>query len=378
MLLKTLLLVLVAVIPVRVTTSEGDTLRGDFLGIGDAEILLGIDGVEKRIPFRKLTALHQDDVRSESKPSIRVTLHSGSEIAALNLKLSGETMTIEPSHQENLSIGLKRIRAVRFHKSSDRTTAWMAKLEEEHRSDTLAIQRGKNELDYIEGLVTEISDEKVTVKIDGDNVDAPIVKLEGILFGGVRTNANLQDIQISDSFGSKWSVAKLLPSQKDEALRLELSDDIIHLIPLSQVESIRFSGGMTMLASMPMAATEASEFVQTKMDRTMYESWFAPKADVGQDIVLFGNSSVEYRLDPGYRSFAAEILRDGDVRKATKASVRITMDDKVVWDQSIEGTTSFAADLPLNGARRLKIEVDAADDGDLGDKIRILRPRLLR
>ncbi|GAA5510995.1 NPCBM/NEW2 domain-containing protein [Novipirellula caenicola] len=379
MLTQTLLLLLLSVIPVRVSTIEGQSVQGDFQGIGTAELKIEVDGQTQTYGFDALSSLAPAQKPEETGPTMRVILAAGSEVAAQDLSLTDETLSIEPRRQNRLDVPVKQVRAIRFRAATAAVNpAWLAKLEDERRGDTIAIRREGDTLDFIEGVITSISADTVGLELDGDEIQAPIAKLEGVIFGGTKVSSNPGDIQVVDVYGSRWSVAEMLPSEADAPLRLRLPGGIIHTLPLAQIESIRWTGGLSLLATVKPAASSHTEYVQTKLDRNMLNAWFGPKPVDGQDLVLYGRSAVEYRIDEGFQTFAAGVRRDKSVRNATETTVRVFVDEKMVWEESINDDQPLGFELSVADGQRLKIEVDPGSQGDLGNTIRILRPRLLR
>ncbi|GAA4448881.1 NPCBM/NEW2 domain-containing protein [Novipirellula rosea] len=379
MLTKTLLLLLLSVIPVRVSTTDGKSVQGTFQGIGSGELQIGVDGETQTYGFDALSSLTPVTPPDATGPTMRVILAAGSEVAAQELSLTDETLSIQPRRQSRLEVPVKQVRAIRFRGATAAVNpAWLAKLEDERRGDTIAIRREGDMLDFIEGVITSISADTVGLELDGDEIQAPIAKLEGVIFGGTKVSSNPGDIQVVDSYGSRWSAAEMLPSQADAPLHLKLAGGITHTLPLEHVESIRWTGGLSLLATVKPAVSSHTEYVQSKLDRDMLNAWFAPKPADGQDLVMYGRSTVEYRIDEGFKTFAAGVRRDKSVRKATETTVRVYVDEKMVWEESINNNQPLGFELPVVEGRRLKIEVDPGSQGDLGNTIRILRPRLLR
>ncbi|WP_372723025.1 NPCBM/NEW2 domain-containing protein [Novipirellula sp.] len=379
MLTKTLLLLLLSVIPVRVSTTDGKSVQGTFQGIGSGELRIGVDGETQTYGFDALSSLTPAAPLDATGPTMRVILAAGSEVAAEELSLADETLSIRPRRQSLLEVPVKQVRAIRFRAATAAVNpAWLAKLEDERRGDTIAIRREGDMLDFIEGVITSISADTVGLELDGDEIQAPIAKLEGVIFGGTKVSSNPGDIQVVDSYGSRWSAAEMLPSEADAPLHLKLAGGITHTLPLEHVETIRWTGGLSLLATVEPATSSHTEYVQSKLDRDMLKSWFAPKPADGQDLVMYGRSAVEYRIDEGFKTFAAGVRRDKSVRKATETTVRVYVDEKMVWEESINNNRPLGFELPIEEGRRLKIEVDPGSQGDLGNTIRILRPRLLR
>ncbi|TWU34567.1 NPCBM/NEW2 domain protein [Novipirellula aureliae] len=379
MLIKLLFLTLLAGFPVRVSTTDGKWIEGELRGIGESELLLQSEGAETAIAFSELTALEPIEEPTGLAPKPTVTLVGGSVITAQGIALAGDRLTIEPRRQAKLDLAIDQVRAIRFQASNQNVDpVWFGKFETERRGDTLVIRREGDQLDFVDGLVVSITDSVVKFDIDGEVIDAPIGRLEGVLFGGSQSIANASDIQIVDVYNSRWSVSRLEPSELGEPLRLVLSNSLEHRLPLEHIESIRWSGGLSLLAQMEPAEKSFTPAIKTNLDSSRLDSWFSPKADADQDLILIGKSSVDYRIEDGYTVFAAGVRRDRQVSKATKSIVRIRLDGKLIWEQSIVGEETFGFELPIDGGNRLTIETDIADDGEIGDIIRILLPRLLR
>ncbi|TWU32922.1 NPCBM/NEW2 domain-containing protein [Novipirellula artificiosorum] len=388
MLTKLLLLFLVSVLPVRVSTIDGEGVDGTFAGLSESSLRIQTTGTEVQIPVADLSSLEPQQEPQGTGPTMRLVLEAGTEIAAQALTLSGETFSVELRRQETVSIPIQLARSIRFRPGNPKVDpAWLAKIEEGRRSDTLAIRREGDRLDFIEGLVVSISADAVRIEIDGETMDAPISRLEGVIFGGAKGANHPGDIQIVDVYGSRWSASDLLPCEAEGPLEIQLQGSIQHRIPLDQVKSIRWTGGVEMLAGMTPAIRSHRESIETQIDKSLLEAWFAPaavnsKADGSsestQDLLMFGRSFIEYRIDEGFQTFSAGVRRDGSVERATQAIVRVWVDGKVAWEKRFEGDEVVGLELPLDQARRLRIEVDSGQDGDIGDTFRISRPRLLR
>jgi len=379
MLLKLFILTFLAGFPVRVSTTDGEWIEGDFQGVGESELLLESEGAEKSFAFSELTALEPLEEPTGFAPRPTVTLAGGSVIRAEGISLASDRLTIKPRRQEKIDLAIDQVRAIRFQAANQNVDpAWFGKFAAERRGDTLAIRREGDQLDFVDGLVVSMTDDVVKFDIDGDIIDAPIGRLEGILFGGSRSIANASDIQIVDVYHSRWSVSRLEPSELGEPLRLVLGSSIEHRLPLEHIESIRWSGGLSLLAQMEPAEKSFTPAIQTNLGSSMLDPWFGPKADADQDLILFGKSSVDYRVEDGFKIFASVVRRDRQITKATKSIVRIRLDGKVIWEKSIVGDEAFGFELPIDGGNRLTIETESADDGEIGDTLRMLRPRLMR
>ena len=133
-----------------------------------------------------------------------------------------------------------------------------------------------------------------------------------------------------------------------------------------------------MLAADEPAERSFEPYLETKVDPGLQLAFFAAVADSETDLRMHGGSTVEYRIEPGYETFAGAVRRDDRVSRASSLTVRIQLDGDPVWEQDLKDAEPRGFELPLANARRLTLEVDSGDDGTLGDTVRFTRPRLLK
>jgi hypothetical protein len=371
----------VAVLGVRVTKTSGDPIDGDLQSVGKSALVVEVDGSEQEIAFEDLVSVVPiDRVEDVTGPPMRVTLLSGSRIAAQDMVLADEQLRIEPRRQQPLTVPLKEVKSIRFRAAAAVTDPqWLGLLENEDRRDLLAIRREGNQIDPAPVVVESISggpESKVGFSIGGESGAAPIERLEGIVLGGNRQVIEEADIQVADIYGSKWSVQSVALSGEGK-LRLNLSDSITHEVPLEQLDSLSWKSGLVMLASIDPAETFYQPYVKTNLDDSVLAKWHGPAA-APPDLLMVGGSAIEYRIDPGFATVAGSVRRDQQVAKAGNVSIVITLDGQAVWDESLTDSEARGFEIPLKGARRLRIDVKSGDDGDVGDTVRVLRPRLLK
>ncbi len=376
--LRTLVLVLVTFMPIRVTTTDGKTIEGEFAGMGDAKLLVDVDGEVQTIAWEDLQsilAIEQDD--DATGPTNRVTLTGGSQIAAQDMTLSNESLTIEPRRQAKIVVPLKQVKAIRFRAASPAIDAqWLGLLEQDARADLLAIRRANDQLDRAPGMLESIADDVVEFNMDGDAILAPMNRLEGVVLNN-KLRDSKSTVQVVDHYGSRFAAETILPSSPNQPLKLKLSDSVTHQLPLKHLQSIFFSGGIEMLATQKAAKVGFDAYVQTNLDPARQSTWFSPAAD-GEDLIVNGGGSIEFRVDEGFTHLAGSVRREMSVDKAGEVTVEIFVDEKPVWKESITDTQPKGFDLPIKKARRIKLVARCGDDGDLGDKVRIMRPRLLK
>lgn len=379
LILKTVGVFLLAVLPVSVKNNAGESFEGDLGGFTGSSLLLNQTGKVAEFRFDDLLILRSDDAEEEMGPRFRVTLIDGNRIAAQDLTLTDSELLIEPRRQNQLRVPVKQVKAVRFRRGSQFTdAAWLGIVDRESRGDTLVIRRSSDRLDPQEGVIAAIENGKVVFDLEGQIVNAPIDRLEGVVFGGLQPVLEDAEIRVNDIYGSVWSVLSIEPSKGDQPLQMRISPSLIHPLPLHHIESIRWSSGFSMLADEKPASTSFQTYFETRVDGNMMEDFFGPTRDGDADLLMFGGSSIEYRIERGYQTFAGSVRRHEQVTSAGLVTVRVELDGKTVWEQSLKDGEPLGFELPVDRSRRLAIKVDSGDDGDLGDKVRISRPRLLK
>jgi hypothetical protein len=374
--LPTLWSLLLSALPVVVKTSDGEQIEGEFDGFGKSSLRLNQDGSMAEFPFDDLTSMRPADVESRTGPTFLVTLVSGSRVAAESLSSSDSDLLIEPRRQARLQVPFKQVKAIRFRTASPATDPqWLGMIEREQRGDTLVIRRDGGRLDPQQGVINSVKSNSVEFDLDGTVVDAPFDRLEGVIFGGTDPVQSDAAILVSDVFGSSWAVAAIEASEAEQPLRMQLSPSLRHELPIDQIESIRWSGGVRMLAAEEPAQRSFEPYLETAVDPALQFAFFAAVAESETDLRMHGGSAVEYRIEPGYQTFAGAVRRDDRVAKVSTLTVRIKLDGETVWEQDLKDPEPRGFELPLADARRLTLEVDSGDDGTLGDTVRFIRPR---
>jgi hypothetical protein len=380
MILQTISALLLAVLPVSVKTSEGKVTEADLHAITPSSLVLDQDGQIVEYAFDDLLSLRPIDAVDKSGTLSKVvTLVGGSRIRALDLSLIDNELLIDLRRQNQLLVPLKDVNAIRYRPSSVTTDAqWLGILDRPRRGDTLVIRRAENRLDPQQGIIESISGGLVGFNLDGTPINAPVDRLEGLVFGGTQSLVEDTDVRVTDIYGSTWSVIAIEPSRGDQPLQMRLSSNVVHELPLYQIDSIRWSGGFSLLADEKPAKQSFQPYFQVNVTGGLLEEFFSPQRVGEADLQMFGGSSVEYRIEAGYELVVGSVRREEHVTSAGIVTVQIALDDKIVWTEELLDGEPRGFELPVNQARRLTFVVDSGPDGDLGDTVRIARPRLLK
>lgn len=385
------------------TLNTTETFRGEWTAVLDDGIELKRGGITSTLATADLMSLTHTLAKPQMAPSMVVLLTSGSQLNVNAVRTDQDDLVIEPSRQASLRVPIKQVRSIRFRRPTASTDpVWLGMIQNTTRGDRMVIRRSGNKLDSAEGIINGISDAKVRFDLDGDEIAAPTKRLEGVIFGGTNQEPESPDILITDVYGSTWAAEKLIPSQlagpaSSASLQIQLAGNITHRIPIDLVRDIRWSGGLVMLAMTKPADLSLKTEFAIAWDDDLHRDWFGPRpasgpseadsvsagskstvAPAGNDLILHGGTAVEYRVEKDFRLFSGSVRRSETVKNASSVTVRIAMDGKVVWENSLPNADPLGFELELSDARRVRIEVDGGDDGDLGTIVRMVRPRLVQ
>ncbi len=380
--LKQLTLTIAFVIaPVQLTTNDSKTVQGNLESItADSVTVTLADGQQKTIRTDQIASLKFPQSEEKTGPITRLGTIDGSQIAVQDFSFDGKTLTAEPRRQSSIALPAEQLRWLRFYSPSPISDpAWLGLLDESRRNDTLAIRRDEGKLDQIEGLVESISKDRVGFNLDGSSIEAPIKRLEGIVFAS-NANSSVNSVSITDVYGSVWKAKKIVLDKDAEQLQLSLSDSLVHRIPVAQVRAIQWSGGVTYLAAEEPTASKFAPYIS--ISSTDYQErasvWFGPEGPGDNSIVLHATSQVTYRVGADMKQFAGSFARTAQQKMGGSVTAKILLDDKAIWEQKLDDDKSKGFDLDIEGGRRLTIEVLAGDDGDLGDVVTLNRARLTK
>lgn len=380
LILQTIGALLLAVLPVSVKTSEGKATEADLQGFTSSSVLLRQDGEIVEYAFDDLLSLHPIDSDDKSGTLNKmVSLVGGSRIRARDISLVDSELLVELRRQNRLQVPLKEVRAVRYRPPSVATDSqWLGILDRPRRGDLLVIRRPENRLDPQPGIVESIAGGTVVFNLEGTRVDAPVDRLEGLVFAGNQALVEDSDVRVTDIYGSVWSVMSIEESRGDQPLQMRLSGNVLHELPLHQIKSIRWSGGFSLLAEEKPARQVFQPYFELNVSPGILQDFFSPLRIGEADLRMFGGSTVEYRIEPGYELIAGSARREDQVSNAGVVTVQIELDGKAVWKEDLLDGQPRGFELPVNDSRRVTFVIDSGSDGDLGDTVRISRPRLLK
>jgi hypothetical protein len=366
-------------VAVRIETSSGEVLTGQWGGVTDTFVRLEDSTAAREIPLDQIVALRPEPpLDASTGPPMHVTLIDGSSVYAEDIGIDDTRIKIEPRRQSSFTLPIPQIRSIRFRRGGPTTDPqWLGLVEKVSRTDMMVIRRGNEQLDPIGGVVVGLNRETLEFELDGDKITAPLERLEGVLFRSADSDAPVAKVKVDDIYGSTYLTARLEPSDSSDSVEIRLAGQVKHSIPMAQVKAITWASGRVMLAAEPPASSELATFLPASLPPGLAKAWFGPIGD-GEDIIATAGGKIDYRVADGFETLAGSVGRDGPVVAGGVVKIRVLVDDQVKWEQTLSDSMAKGFRIPVVGARRVRLEVLAGDDGDVGDQVRFSKPRLLK
>lgn len=375
-----LAVLLATAIQVRITTIDGTARDASLSNVAQTGLTIDVDGTTQTLALEEVLSVSSLDPAATTTPAMRVELFAGSRIAVTETVTADSRLVLKPRDQPALSLPLTQIRWIRFRPASPAVDPqWLGLIDKVRTADALIVRRAGNALDEVQGIVKSISADAVTVDLEGDDLLAPIDKLEGILFANSAVRPQEGKIIVEDTLGSRWRVVSFKSGSSD-AMTLDLGNGITHEIPLRQLRKIETTGSVLFLASETPAQSSYRPVSKLGLNEDVVNRWFAAGPNEGRDLVMHADADAEYRIKDGFSTLMGSVQLDASVVAGGKCSMRIMLDDQVVWDQvfDVDDPAPRGYELPLGKARRVRFEVMNAGDGDIGDTLRLRQPRLVK
>lgn len=372
---------------VELSTIEGVRHSGSLTSADSTVWKIESDGKPVEVALSSiLEARLQTKGETSPAPPHEVILIDGSRIGTQSLKLSSQTLKLTASATDALELPRSAIGNIRLAESpSSVDEAWNELLERERREDWLVIRK-QDKLDFVPGVISGITDEHVSLLLDGDTVPVPRAKVFGVILRQ-RQTAGAKSSGIVELVSGDRLAVNTVTSQ-GTTFTLQLSAGPTITIPVTSVRVVDLSAGkLTWLSSLePRNIKHEPGLIDwapaVKNDR---DSW-------GGDVYLqLGNQTftrgvcirsktvVQYRLNGDYSRFVSLMGIQQDY--VGGVDVEISVDGQKLLSQPVtwKDKEPFKIDLDVSGKFVLEILVDYGEDNlNLGDHLVLAEARLLK
>jgi hypothetical protein len=384
-------------IPVEARPVTGPVVRGVLVELSSEAAVIQVDGNPQRLELVSLWDLSSttEPPVAERLPTVWVELVDGSQIQAVRYTVTAGEAAIGLTDGRSLAVKTRSIQSVRFRVYSsapELATQWEDIASTRPGSDLVVIRRSDN-LDTLEGMIRDVTDEAVKFEFAGQTIDAKRAKLDGIVYyHPLSDNVAERLAQVVDVAGSRWNVKSL--TLAEDQLEWVSVCGVKFSLPIAQLGKIDFSSGNTLwLDDLQPESLDWQPFIPSKLPRDKLASLFDPRRSAGlggkpleldgqvfdRGLSLRSRTELTYRLTGDYRRFHALVGIDDRVREAGHVHLTITADDRELFSQAVTGRDEpIPLELDITGARRLKILVDFGEELDIADHLNLCDARITK
>jgi NPCBM/NEW2 domain len=346
------------------------------------------------IPLRDVTAIEFASGESTFEAEIEVELVDGSRFAARLADSVEDSIAMDVPAIGRVVAPLEVVRGVAFGDAAARA-AVLAFDKAAGNGEDVVTRRGKSEGDRVSGTIIRIGREGVVVANDlGELVLAPrdvmaatlatdageveddgAPRIEVDLRDGGRMRGALRDLRRGElTIGSLLGEATKVATERIDRIRIasDRFDWLSDLTP-SKVEETPYFG-------------DAEDFLfPWRRDLSVTGKPLASGGlRFGKGIGLHSRARLKYDLGGAYSAFSARAgVCDEVARLGLTGStvLRVYVDGALAFESAEMVAGAAPLELPpiaLNGKQALEIEVDYGKGGDIGDRVALLDPLLVR
>lgn len=385
-----------AALTVDVETLDGRTLQGELRQLTAKEIGLRTSVGDEKIPYDELMRVDiPGDEATPAEGAAMLQLADGSQLHIKDFSLADRKFVVKSDAFKQFEVPAVALRMLRLdddQRSFDKR--WDELLAEKILGDAVVIRRGED-LSFQEAIVQSIGDGKAAIQLDDLEAKVPLDRLAGLLFYQ-RNNRKLATplCKLELRAGGVIFAGKI--QLEEELLQVESNAGGKFSIPLAAIQSIDFAAGNIIPLTDLTADQDAwASFIPSNLSRDQLSLIYAPdvrtgsaaqplELTIGADtksfasgIALHARTELTYLLPDDVRQFHAFAGLPAGASGPLKLT--ITADKTTVVDQVLdENQSSLDIHGDVRGARRLKIVVDFAGNGDLGDRVYLCQPRLIK
>lgn len=382
---------------VEVRMIDGPPSVGRLEQLTAEQVTLQTADGEANVPLAQVLSLAPKKTPIQNsaveKPLAWIELVDGSKLTANQFTVQKKVASVGFGKDEHAEFPAAAIRTVRFSSPDDpKAAAWPTDAGTQASGDLLVV-RTKSGIDLMEGVVGDVTDERVEFKVQDETVPAQRAKIDGLIFFH-KASEKTPDAActVDDSHG--WRLKAKSVALVDGQLSVTTLAGPTFVRPIDSVTRLDYSAGKVVyLSDLEPELAKWTPYLDFGNAAPALAQFYAPRRDEGREhqplrlggktyakgLSLYSRTAMEYRLPSGVTKFKATAGIDDAVRPAGNVRLLISADGKQIFDRSLTGADALVdLDLNVSGARRLSILVDYGDNQDAGDYLDLADARMLK
>ncbi len=383
----------------------GEAVSGSLEAVSTMQVVVRPEqGEPVTLASRDVLAVTVPGSAEAPAPSVWLTLIDGSSLAATGYNVASGTANIRLAGGGEVSIATRLIDRVRIKEQDAALAAQWAKIPTARpRGDIIVIRKSfTNEetgaegfsLDYLEGVLGDVTAETVGFEFDGSKIDVKREKVEGFIYFHA-LGRTLPDpvCEVVTSDGGRWRALEL--NLTAEGLELTSLAGAKATLPLDSLRRLDYSlGKIVYLSDLEALSSQSTPSLESNVAteallKLLYgiqrdRSFEGPglvvagkKYDKG--LALQSRTEVVFRLPGEFTKLVG--LAGIDDRAGDGGSVHLVIygDNRVIFEKRIASDDPPAEiNVDLQGATRVKVLVDYADNLDNSDQLDLCELRVVK
>jgi hypothetical protein len=363
-------------------------------------------GAAVELPLEQLMDVRLPRDVVDVSDATHIELTDGTSLVYEKFLMKDRVATIEvPGLVNPLHVPREAIRLIELRPSTPLMAAKLEEIEEKDQpGDALVVtQRDSESLDYLTGVIGDVTAEQASFDWDGERVPVKRSKIAAMTFYQARDAALPEarcTLELAD--GSRIFAASVklheetLSVATASGVRLEVglnrlvradfsAGKVVYLSDLKPTD-VTWTPGLSVPQSKAIAAhhlprSDAS-FSNEPLSLLWKDDIARSRRDVrtySKGLAIRSRTELTYRLPDRMARFVA--IAGIDPRDAAQGHVLLTVrgDDRVLWEGVIDGRQPpVEIDVELGTARRLHVSVDYGGSLDYGDRLHLAEARITK
>jgi len=379
----------------KAATLDGQAVSGTITALTTEQLTLQTESGSVNLALNKLLGVlpgntfTPEAVASEQKPAVWIEFVDGTRLPAISFTSLKGNVKITTVTGIELTPELKSIARVRWSETYDPAFKFGR---DGVAADQIGVKK-KAGLDFLEGIIGDVTAETVNFTLDGDALPVNRSKIDSLVYVQ-RGEAELPTpvAVIDDYTGGQYQAKEL--KLTDGQLVITTLGELSIVRPLDQVRKFDFSSGkLQYLSDLKPESVSVTPFVELPKQLPSLQQYFAPRFDQGRDdaalrldgkaytkgISLHSRTEITYRVPAKSRKFLALAGIDDSVGAEGHVAVKISGDGRELYSGNFAGTDkALPLEIDVTGVRKLTILVDYGQDLDVGDYFDLAEARIVK
>ncbi len=389
-----------------VTTLEGRAASGTISAWTANEVSLKTADGAVVFPAAELLSVQWDREPAEDAAALHLEFTDGGRMRYSEFAIAKRIVTVKSGlSKEPLRVSRDAIRMIQLRPSTSFVETALDEIERKGApGDALVVsQRDSETMDYLTGVIGEVTAEQASFEWDGERVPVKRSKIAAMVFYHAR-EASLPEVNCELSLvdgsrvpanevalrGDRVSVATpagvSLEFSLDQIVSADFSTGKIAYLSDMKASDVRWTPAIGVPADTSITARNTPRNNTSFSGSPLSLLWNNDAANSRRDIrtyakglALRSRTEVAYRLPAGMKRFVAIAGLDPHDAGQGNVSLEIRGGDRVLWEGVVEGGQKpVEINVELGAARRLHLTVGYGTNLDYGDRLHLIEARLTK